>query len=412
MTLLAAALVVLVLAAAIVRPHGLPEVVVAAPAAALLVALGAVTPTQVADIARDLGPTLGFLAATLVLAHLADAYGVFRWIADRLRDGSGGRPKQLFTLGFVASAITTAVLSLDATVVLLTPSLLATARLAKVSARPASYTSVHLANSASLLMPVSNLTNLLAFSATGLAFVHFTALMTLPWLAVLAIEYLVLRRYFHRDLSAPDTPVEVSEHRPVPTPRWALTVLTLTLLGFASSGAVGLEPVWAAVAGAIALAVPALKEARTRPWKLVVAADPYFVAFVLALGIVVAPLTEGAVGQWLADALPQSTTFPALLATAAAAAVAANLVNNLPATLLLLGALGPSAPTALILAVLIGVNVGPNLTYTGSLATMLWRRIVARGHEPADLRTFTVLGVMTVPLTLLAGTAALWLVTR
>ena len=66
----------------------------------------------------------------------------------------------------------------------------------------------------------------------------------------------------------------------------------------------------------------------------------------------------------------------------------------------------------LILAVLIGVNVGPNLTYTGSLATMLWRRIVARGHEPADLRTFTVLGVMTVPLTLLAGTAALWLVTR
>ena len=101
---------------------------------------------------------------------------------------------------------------------------------------------------------------------------------------------------------------------------------------------------------------------------------------------------------------------PALLAWAASAAVAANLVNNLPATLLLVAALGPSPSTGLLLAMLLGVNLGPNLTYTGSLATMLWRRVVTRVGEPPKLGTFTVLGLMTVPTTLVCAVFALWLV--
>ncbi|GAA4479221.1 arsenic transporter [Rhodococcus olei] len=413
MIVLAAALVGLVLAAAIVRPHGLPEVVVAAPAAALLVAVGAVSPDEVVDVLHDLGPTVLFLAAILVLAHLADAHGVFRWIAGLLRSGSAGRPRRLFALSFVACTVTTAALSLDATVVLLTPAVLATATALGTSTRPSGYAAAHLANSASLLMPVSNLTNLLAFTATGLGFAHFTAIMALPWLVVVAVEFAVLRLWFARDLAAPPVPVAGSRvPRSVPAPRWALGVLAATLLGFAGSGVVGVEPVWAAVAGALALAVPALRDGRTRPRNLLVAADPYFVVFVLALGVVVSPLTGGAVADRLGDLLPSATSFPALLGTAALAAIAANLVNNLPATLLLLAALGPAAPAPLVLAVLIGVNVGPNLTYTGSLATMLWRRVAARADTPPRLGTFTALGLATVPPTLVGGTAALWLVTR
>ncbi|MCZ4556857.1 arsenical pump membrane protein [Rhodococcus sp. PvR044] len=408
MVWLVGALVALVLAAAILRPHGLPEVAVAAPAAVIVVAVGAVTPAQALAEVRTLGPTVAFLAAILVLAHLADASGVFTWTASVLRRGSRGRPKRLLGLAFAACAITTAVLSLDATVVLLTPAILATATRMGISARPVNYAAAHLANSASTLLPVSNLTNLLAFSATGLGFLHFASLMALPWVVAIAVELAVFRLFFARDLAAPPEPAPTPA-RIVPPPRWALTVLGLTLLGFALSGLVGVAPAWIAVAGAVLLGVPALKEGRTRPRSMLAAADPYFAVFVLALGILVAPLTDGAVGDRVGDLLPHSESFTALLLTASVAALAANLVNNLPATLLMIGALGPGAPTGLLLAMLIGVNLGPNLTYTGSLATLLWRRVATRCGQPPTLGTFTALGVISTPLTIVGAVAALWL---
>ncbi len=105
---------------------------------------------------------------------------------------------------------------------------------------------------------------------------------------------------------------------------------------------------------------------------------------------------------------PTGTSLPALLALAVIAALLANLINNLPATLVLLAALGTGPAAGAVLAVLIGVNVGPNLTYTGSLATLLWRRVLhSKGHRPS-LGRFTVLGLLTVPACLVLGTAALW----
>ncbi|AQA24208.1 citrate transporter family protein [Rhodococcus sp. MTM3W5.2] len=408
MVWLVGALVALVLAAAILRPHGLPEVAVAAPAAVIVVAVGAVTPAQALEEVRTLGPTVAFLAAILVLAHLTDASGVFTWTASVLRRGSRGRPKRLLGLAFTACAVTTAVLSLDATVVLLTPAILATATRMGISARPVNYAAAHLANSASTLLPVSNLTNLLAFSATGLGFLHFASLMALPWFVAIAVEFAVFRLFFARDLAVPPEPAPTPT-RIVPPPRWALTVLGLTLAGFALSGLVGVAPAWIAVAGAVLLGVPALKEGRTRPRSMLAAADPYFAVFVLALGILVAPLTDGAVGDWIGGLLPHSESFTALLLTASVAALAANLINNLPATLLMIGALGPGAPTGLLLAMLIGVNLGPNLTYTGSLATLLWRRVATRCGQPPTLGTFTALGVISTPLTILGAVTALWL---
>lgn len=118
---LALVLVATVLVFAMVQPHGLPEATVAVPAAGLAVALGVVGPADALTQVRELGPTVGFLAAVLVLAHLADVEGVFRWLGDRLASVSGGRPRRLLLVVFAAAALTTAVLSLDATVVLLTP---------------------------------------------------------------------------------------------------------------------------------------------------------------------------------------------------------------------------------------------------------------------------------------------------
>ena len=125
--------------------------------------------------------------------------------------------------------------------------------------------------------------------------------------------------------------------------------------------------------------------------------------------MVVAAVTQRGLGDVIASVLPAGTSFPALLGLAAVAALLANLVNNLPATLVLLAALGPSPAVGAVLAMLIGVNVGPNLTPVGSLATLLWRRVLAAREVPAPLGTFTLAGLATVPLGVVSATAALWL---
>ena len=251
--------------------------------------------------------------------------------------GTMGDP-QLLQPGAVAlfaiAAAVTAVLSLDATVVLLTPVVLATARTLGVPARPHTYATAHLANSASLLLPVSNLTNLLAFSAAGLSFLHFTAVMALPWLAVVAIEYLILRRLFAKDLAVAPRPR--AEATPAPWPRFTLVVLALTLAGFALTSLAGLSPAWAALAGALVLGIRGLATGRTTVPRITVAADGPFLVFVLCLGVVVDAVMRNGLESAMQQILPDGTGLPALLWIAAVAAILSNVVNNLPAVLVLL----------------------------------------------------------------------------
>jgi arsenical pump membrane protein len=395
---LAVGLLAVVLVVAVWRP--VPEAVAAIPAAVLTVALG-VLPFEAAwaEIA-ELGPTVGFLAAILLLGRLAETEGVFAWLGARLAHTARGRAPRLFTLVFLAATGVTTVLSLDATVVLLTPVVLATTARLRVPARPHAYACVHLANAGSLLLPVSNLTNLLVFRASGLTFIGFSGLMALPWLVVLAIEYGVLRWFFRGDLPAGETVAPEPD-----TPRFALAVLALTLVGFGVSGYLGVEPVGIAAAGAAVLAVRALLRRETTVRGLVGGTSPLFCLFVLALGVVVAGVSARGLTELLA--LPTGTGLRELLVVAGIAALLANVVNNLPATLVLLAALGPAPAPALVLALLLGVNIGPNLTYVGSLATLLWRRILPR---PPRIATFTALGLLTVPACLAAATTALWLI--
>ena len=410
MTLLPILLVAAVLVFAIVRPRGLPEIVIAGPAAVIVLLTGVVTLDEAREELTSMAPTVVFLVAVLVLAHAADALGVFRWVSQILQQRSLADPHRLLIYVFGAAALTTAVLSLDATVVLLTPAVIAAARSIGASPRPHSYASAHLSNSASTLLPVSNLTNLIAFAATGLTFLHFTALMALPWVVTIAVEYLIFRLFFRSELARGDSAEPPVAARSAPAPILPLTVIGMTLLGFAVSGFFGIEPAWIAVVGASVLGAIALARHRTTAAKMLYAADLWFCAFVLVLGIIVAGVANGPVGEWIAQILPGDTSYGSLLFVAAVAAVASNLVNNLPATLLMIAALGTAAPPALVLAMLIGVNLGPNLTYVGSLATMLWRRVATSAGAPPTLATFTLLGVITTPLTLLAAVSALWLV--
>ena len=394
------------LTAAVARWRRAPDWAVAVAAAVVVVLVGALSLHDARTALGRLGPTVGFLAALLVLADACRRAGVFDALGALMAFGSRKRPGRLLAMVFLAAAGTTAVLSLDATIVLLTPIVFATAARLPASPRPHVYACSHLANSASLLLPVSNLTNLLAFAAAGVSFTRFAALMALPWLVAIAVEWIVLSRVFADDLRSAAAPVagRRAEERPA-LPMFALAVIALTLIGFGISSIVGIAPVWFAAAGAVVLTLRRPPDSLT---SLVSAAEPTFLVFVLALGVVVTAAGNHGLSSVVDSLLPRGASLPALLGVAAVSAVLANLVNNLPATLIIVAVVSASAPGA-VLAMLIGVNVGPNLTYVGSLATLLWRRIVHAHDEDIDTREFLKLGALTVPAALVASTVALWL---
>lgn len=394
------------LAFAIIRPRGLPEAVAAVPAAGIALATGLISWGQARTTVGSLGSTIGFLAAVLIIAHLCEVDGVFRWLGAVMAGRSRADPGRLLVLVFVVASLTTAALSLDATVVLLTPAVLATIRRVKVKPAPHVYATAHLSNTASLALPVSNLTNLLAFQASGLTFLGFTGLMIGPWLGAIGVEYLMFRLFFRQDLVPEHS--EPPRVHPVDAPRVTLLLLALILAGFAAGPLLGAAPAVVAAAGAAVMAARATIRGQVGIWSVIKEANPVFLAFVAALAVVVDAATSHGLEGSVATVLPIGRSLLSLLALAAMAAVLANLVNNLPATLVLLAALGAHPHSAAVLAVLIGVNIGPNLTYTGSLATLLWRRVLLSNSTSPSLYRFTRLGLLTVPTTMIVATVLLW----
>ena len=301
----------------------------------------------------------------------------------------------------------TAVLSLDATVVLLTPVVFATAARLGARPKPHVYACTHLSNTASLLLPVSNLTNLLAFAASGLSFTRFAALMALPWLVAIGAEYAVFRRFFATDLDAGAQAPPAAG--PPGVPVFALVaVVACTLAGFVLTSALGVNPAWAAAGrrGGARRPRPGpaphhprchRREPRTSPslpscWRW-------------------GSWSRAVVDNGLGGALGHLVARRHLAARPAGhrgAGRRAGQRDQQPARRAGAAAAGRPAGAGAVLAVLLGVNIGPNLTYAGSLATLLWRRIVRAHDTDVDLGEFTRLGLLTVPAALILAVLALW----
>jgi arsenical pump membrane protein len=305
-----------------------------------------------------------------------------------------------------AAIVVTVLMSLDATAVLFTPVVIQVVRARRVPRDPPLLATVQLANASSSLLPVSNLTNLLVFSATGLTFGGFALRMLLPTAAAVLVVVAVAARQTDR---RPLAPVD----RDAPAARldrfgwFVVGALGGLIAAFFVGSEAGIDPAWIAGAGAVIVGAAAVVRGRARPLPLLQATAPQFLLFVLALAVVVDAAVVHGLGDAARDVIPHGNGLPALLAMTGLAALLANLLNNLPATLVLTSVI-PGGATASLLAMLIGVNVGPNLTYTGSLATLLWRRVVrGAGVEPSR-GAFFRFAVLTTPAALLVSALALW----
>ncbi|MFT4084339.1 MAG: ArsB/NhaD family transporter [Nocardioides sp.] len=420
------AMLALLLVVAHRHPRPRTEAAAGVLAAAVTIAVGALGPHQAWDAVRPLLSVVGFLAMIVVVAGVCGRAGLFHLAARAIEARATGRPGVLFGGVFALAVVVTTVLSLDATVVLLTPVAVLAARRLRFSPRPTAYACLRLANSGSLLLPVSNLTNLLAMPYLHLSFTGFAARMALPLLAVLVVEYAGLRLLFAADLVPPAPPAarrlvdtdpadpalvdSTDPAQPSPAKRVPLLVVLAMLAAFAAGSPLGIEPFWPAAAAAVTLVWWGRRRGLVTVRGEVRAAHPGFLLLVLGLGVVVAGLTDGFLGDLVGRLLPGGTGLWDMLVVAALASVAATALTNLSATLLLLPAVAPLGTDA-VLAALVGLTVGAGLTWTGSLANLLWRRtLVAGGIEPSQ-RQFHRVSLTLTPVALFAATAALWLTT-
>lgn len=349
-------------------------------------------------------PVLLFVVAITIVAELAAAAGLFDIIAAWTTRVARGSSWLLWLLTVAVAVVSTVFLSLDTTAVLLTPIVITMARQVRVNPMPFALTTVMLANCASLLLPVSNLTNLLAEQRLGdVGTAGFLALSWAPAIVAVLVPIGVIAFIGRRTLALryeTTESVEVLDRRLV---IWT-TVVVIALLPALVSGV----PVWipACTAAAVLLAVflvirrDAVRPALV-PWQTLVLAVGLFVAMgaVNALGLT--EVLRGLAGTGTGSGAAE------LFRTSALGLLGANAANNLPAYL----ALEPVAQHPLhLMALLIGVNAGSLVTPWASLATLLWHGRLARLGVEVPWGRYMLIGLVVAPVTVAAATGVLALV--
>jgi len=396
----------LTLALIIVRPGRINEAVWGIAGALLLVITGCARPADaLAALERGTDVYL-FLIGMMGLAEYARIEGVFDWLASRAVALARGSVVRLFGLIYAVGIFTTALLSNDATVVVLTPAVIAAIALVEVSPRPYVFACAFIANAASFVLPISNPSNLLVFAG------HMPVLLTwLRWLAIpsavsIALTYVALRFVFRHDLtgSAPLRIGEEAQSAPRPIAVVILALGGVVLVSVSSlGGPLGIATIAVAT---IALFATGFRDAGGA-WTLVRGISWPVIALTAALFVVVTAID----GAGLLAATHALFTRASPFVTGAALAGASNLVNNLPVGLSAgetIAAIHPPARAAY--SALVGINLGPNFTASGSLATILWIVVLRRANIRVTAWDFLRVGVVATPFALAAALLAVYFI--
>ena len=394
----------------IIRPWRWPEAIWAVIGAAALVLL-ALLPWHdaLAAIAKGTDVYL-FLTGMMLLAELARREGLFDWLAAHAAEAAKGSAARLFGLVYIVGIVVTAFLSNDATAVVLTPVVYAAAKAAKAKPLPYLLICAFIANAASFVLPISNPANLVLYDN------HMPSL--LPWLKQFALPsalsilatYIALRWLYRSDLRD-----EIATGIEVPIlsdgGRYTAYGIGATALALLAASAFDVQLGAPTFAAGAATALFVLLKKQEKPWPLLGGISWGVLPLVAGLFVLVAGLNNTGVVAHLSQLLTWGADHSAN-ATAWAAggglAFATDLMNNLPAGLIAESTVTPAhVPPVVTGALLIGVDLGPNLSVTGSLATILWLVALRREGEYVSAADFLKSGAVVMPPALLLALGAL-----
>ncbi len=397
---LALAIAGLTVCGVVVRPRGWPEALWAVLGAAIVMLLRLLPfGAALAAASRGLDVYL-FLTGMMLLSEVARREGLFDWLAVQAVLHARGSPRRLFVLVYGVGTLVTVFMSNDATAVVLTPAVFAAASKAKLEPLPYVYVCAFIANAASFVLPISNPANLIVFQGMMPGLADWLARFALPSAGSIAATYVMLRWRLRDQIGGEFAEVPMR----MPLPRRAgvalagivVTAVTLLACSFAHID-LGLPA--AAAGGAMAIAAGAAERSSPRlllrdvPWSVI--------PLVAGLFVLVGALEQ--TGALIG--LTQQFTILLQRSAAEAAAIAGlaltllcNIINNLPAGLIAASTIAQThPPIAVTDAIMIAIDLGPNLSITGSLATILWLIAMRRDGEPVGFWPFLRLGALVMP---------------
>jgi arsenical pump membrane protein len=392
------------------RPRRVPVYAWAAGGAMLLILLRLIAPVNAWGAVRAGTSVYLFLAGMMLLAELAREHGVFDWLAAVAMERAHGSQFRLFVFVYVIAIVVTALLSNDATAVLLTPAVLAVVRRTKTSPLPYLFACAFIANAASFVLPISNPANLVVFAGHLPSLGRWLHIFLLPAICGLAVTFVVLWLHSRAALRQPMQD-GVKPQALEPLGKRAGLGILLAAAGLLTTSALGGRMGWATAAAGIAVMIFVAR----LQWRLMTAALRNIswgvIPLVAGLFIMVEALKGVGALALSTKGLEMAARWPAFAGTAATSfgfGIASNAINNLPTGVIGAAAVNAAHSSTLThAAVLLGINLGPNLSVTGSLATILWMMALQREGIEVSGWQFLRMGMLVMPTALLLAVAAL-----
>ena len=395
------------------RPFRLPEAVWAVGGAASLVALGLLPWNAAWQAARRGTDVYLFLTGMMLLSELGRREGLFNWIAALAVRRARGSANRLFVLIYGVGTVVTVFLSNDATAVVLTPAVLAATRVAKIE-QPLPYLLIcaTVANAASFVLPISNPANLVLYASRTPPLMCWLARYAVPSTLSILVTYALLRLSQRAMLRRPIA-TAIDQAPLSGSGRTVGLGIALTAILLLVSSSLDIELGLPAALSGLATAAAVLALNREPPWPLLCGVSWAVLPLVAGLFVLVEGVDHTGLLHQLAQLLRQASRLGAAQAACfggVVLAVTSNLINNLPAGLIAADTITRATPPAPVVgALLIGVDLGPNLSITGSLATILWLGALRRDGEEVGFWQFLRLGAVVMPPALLLALAGLLL---
>ena len=400
-------------AGVIVRPFGWPEFIWAVAGAAVLVAAGLLSwHDALTGIGKGTDVYL-FLTGMMMLSEIARQEGLFDWLAALATQRAKGSPTRLFLLIYLVGTVVAAFLSNDAAAVVLTPAVAAAVKTAKAK-DPLPYLVIcaFIANAASFVLPISNPANLVIYGAHMPPLLAWLPRFAIPSILSIVATYAVLRLTQNGALKADAIEAEVDVPELKGTGKLAGAGIVLTAAALLASSAFDIQLGLPTAACGIATAAIVLIVKRANPWPTVKDISWAVLPLVAGLFVLVEALDRTGLIRMIADGLHRAAQASAVETAWGAGvliAVLCNVMNNLPAGLIAGSAVqGAHVSDQVTSAILVGVDLGPNLSVTGSLATILWLTALKREGVSVGAGRFLKLGILVMPPALLLALAGLF----